>query len=147
MRTAAAVILGYLALAIFVMVALSLAWMVVGPEHAFKAGSTEVSTTWIALDYILGFVAAVLGGWLAVLVARKRKASIILAALVVVLGLIMAPMQKQPEQSLSPEEVTELGFMEAGQHAQHPPWYFFTIPFVGCVGVLLGGRLRTTAEP
>ena len=31
---------------------------------------------------------------------------------------------------------------EAASESVAPPWYNFTIPVVGCIGVLVGGGLR-----
>ena len=40
------------------------------------------------------------------------------------------------------EPPLEMGAFEAASEGVAPTWYHFTLPFVGCFGVLLGGRLK-----
>jgi hypothetical protein len=37
--------------------------------------------------------------------------------------------------------------MEAGREGQQPTWYFLSLPWVGALGVLLGGSIHTRKLP
>jgi hypothetical protein len=147
LRAIAAVIAGYLAMAIAVFVTLTLAWVALGPGFAFKAGTTEVTFGWIAINLPLSFVCALLGGWVAAKIARRPGPVKALAAVILVLGLGMAVAHLFVDSSAASEEAAdrvtqeeEVSTFEAASEAIQPPWYNFLLPFLGAAGVLLGGR-------
>lgn len=94
MRTIGAVILGYLAMALVVFGGLTVAYLAMGSDTAFRADSFEVSTVWsavsLAVSLAVGFGAAVLGLWLARRVGRTPTAPRALALAVLVLGAMFA---------------------------------------------------------
>lgn len=147
MRTAVGVVAGYVALFLFVVVFVTAAFLALGTDRVFRPGTLEVTPVWLVVNISLSFVGAVVGGWFAVWIGQARKASLILAALVVVLGLAMAFLQPSPKTILTAEEIAELSPMEASSHARQPEWYAFLLPALGAAGIIVGGRLRTTAKP
>lgn len=136
MRTFAAVVIGYLAIAVVVFGGLSLAYLALGPELAFRPRSFAVSPLWIAVNFAISFGAAVVGGRVARGIGRSITAVHVLAALVLVLGLFLA-LIGAPE-TLGPRENT-LGAMDAMRQAQTPLWIMVLTPIIGALGVLLGG--------
>ena len=146
LRATLAVIVGYLAMAIAVFVTLTLAWLALGPGFAFKAGTTEVTLGWIAINLPLSFACAVLGGWVTARIARRPGPVKALAVVILVLGLGMALAHIFMDDPAASGETADratsgtLSSFEAASEAIQPPWYNFVIPFVGVAGVLLGGR-------
>ena len=154
-RSVGAVIIGYLAMAAFVMITMTLAWKLTGPAFAFQEGSTHVTGGWVALSLALGIPAAVFGGWVCRAIALRSRPVLVLAWLVLVLGVGMAVAHISMDTSLDEQRAAgaqisatdtrttaELSSFEASSEAVQPTWYNFTIALVGFVGVLFGGHLR-----
>lgn len=159
------VIAGYIVMGVIVFAGQTGLWLALGESFAFKYGAKEVTTAWIAVDLPLAFVAAILGGLVTALVAPSptRRPVKALAGLVLALGLGMAGAhllvdgpggnggepgaRVATDASGQEEQETEaaagtLDMWQAMQEATPPTWYHFTLPFVGVVGVLIGGCLR-----
>lgn len=148
-RAIAAVVVGYVAMAVFIFVTLTLAWFALGPSFAYQEGTTKVTAGWLAVNLPLSFVGAVLGGWVTALVARRPGPVKALAVVILVLGLGMAVAHlfgddTSGASAVSERPVEEMSSFEAASEAVQPPWYNFVLPFVGAAGVLLGGRLRSS---
>jgi len=112
-----------------------------GTERAFQPGSYGVSSLWLLASFALSFLAALAGGRVSARVGRGQKAVSILAGLVVALGLTMAvPALLAPGDASTLERRGDMSSFEAMQKAQQPNWVSLTVPLVGAVGVLLGGR-------
>jgi hypothetical protein len=91
----------------------SLAFLLLGPDGAFQAGSYEVSTTW-------------LGVWAVVTV--------------VALGVASAAMEgAKPEPGPRPAAVDNTAAM---MNAKQPAWVAWVTPVLGAAGVLLGARRK-----
>jgi len=147
LRAISGAIVGYVALVIVVIAGLALAWAVLGGTGSFSGDGPYPSTAWNASALISGFVAAFLGGWVALKIGRSVLAVKILVALMLVLGLYGAltaesAYQKRVAKAVA-KPVAELSFIEAGTVAKNPAWYNWVIPFVGAAGAMLGGRQRT----
>ena len=145
LRNILVAILGYVVVVIVVMVGIGIAWMFLGGEGAFRGDSYIPSGPWIALNLAFGFVAALAGGWTARKVGKSAEPVKILATLALVLGLSLAALGQwgpEPAPPAIDKPPAELSFTEAGAVAQQPSWYNWLVPFLGFVGVLLGGRRR-----
>ena len=144
LRAILGVIAGYIAMAILVFVSLMIAYLILGADGAFKPmPSFEISTTWIIASFILGFVAAVIGGLVCMLIAgRGSKAGVVLAAIVLVLGVAMALGTPSGPREGAPEARTdEIRSLEAMQWAEQPALTLWLNPLVGALGVLIGAKL------
>jgi hypothetical protein len=146
LRGIVGVIVGYFVSAIWVMLALTVAWKVLGASFAYKEGTLEVATGWSVMALVLGFVGAVLAGFVTAVIAPSPTGVPVkvLAGIVLALGLALAVAHlfdddETAEPSKAPEEMTAF---EAASESVAPIWYDFTIPVVGCLGVLIGGGLR-----
>lgn len=143
LRGIAGVIVGYIIMAIVLFVVFTGAYLAMGPDTAFQAGTYQISFPWIVLSLVVGFLAALLGGFLCAWIAGGRKAPMVLAGIVLVIGLLfgviasMAPVR--PEDHTRPAEVSNL---EAMQHARQPLWFNLLNPLIGAAGVFFGGRLK-----
>ncbi len=156
-----AVILGYLTLWVWVsitlLVTLAIDLFVIDGSFVVKEGTSDVTIAYLAINLGLGFIGAMLGGLAAAAVAGSptNRPVHVLAGLCLVFGLALAvwplvadePADGQPAAEASAaSEGTEsddmLAAMLAMGEATAPTWYNFALPFIGSVGVLVGGRLK-----
>lgn len=146
LRTILGVIAGYLSMTVFVVTSIAITWFGLGPEFAFQGDSVAASTGWSLIILAAGFVAAIVGGLVASLVAGKanQKRTIIgLLSLMCILGTMTAAFQMITPVVPLPDgkTIATLTFAEAGQYARSPNWYNVAIIFVGIAGVLTGAKL------
>jgi hypothetical protein len=140
-RTIASVVVGYLVMFAVVFGIFSMAYLAMGTDRAFKPGTYDVSATWLVTSFVLGFVAAVIAGLVCAALARSANGPRALAAVVVVLGVLMAI----PTLSAPPGPATRdaaVANLEAMRNARTPAWVAFLNPVIGAAGVLLGGSRR-----
>lgn len=136
------VIVGYLAMSFTVFTLFTAAWFILKTEGSFKPGSWDVSTTWLLVSFVVDLVAALIGGFVCALIATRRsRASMVLAGLVFVLGLLMAVpvMLAEPITEPRPADIT---MTDAMTKAQQPRIAAILTPIIGAFGVSLGAALR-----
>lgn len=143
-RLIGAIALGYVVMFVFVFVTFTVAYIAMGTEGAFQPESYDVSGLWIAASIGLGLVAAVIGGFVAAVVARSPKGPRYLAAFVLIIGLAMAVPALTESESAPEIRTGDVGNMEAMQGAHQPTWMVILNPFLGAFGALIGGRLKKT---
>ncbi|MEM7480079.1 MAG: hypothetical protein AAF481_02800 [Acidobacteriota bacterium] len=142
-RSIAAVVAGYLVMALWVMITLSLAWVLLGAEFAFHEGTFGVTAGWMVLNLLMGVIGALLGGWVAALIGRSWGPVKVLVAVVLVLGVLSAVLQRDKPEPPPELEVTTF---EAAAYAQQPAWYPWLITAIGAGGTVLGARFRLRPE-
>lgn len=140
LRTIGSIVLGYLAMFAVVFVGLTIAYLAVGPDRAFRPGAFDVSLLWVALSIVVGFGAAYLGGWLARRVSGTPRGPQLLAALVLVLGFAMALPVLLGGPADAGIRADTLGPLDAMMQAQTPLWIMLLNPVIGAIGALVGGR-------
>lgn len=134
-------ILGYVVMFVFIFATFSAAYLAMGADMAFTPGGYDVSMTWIGISAILGFIGAIVAGYVAKLIGKSAGAVKILAGIVLVLGILMAIMiavSPKPSEARSADTPN----MEAMSKAQTPLWVAAINPIIGFAGVLIGGSLR-----
>ena len=134
------VLAGYIVMAAFVFVTFSLLYLVLGTEGSFQPESYDVSLTWVIGSIVLGFMGAVLGGYVAVKVGRNLKTGVVFAVIVFLLGIGTAIMGMSDTFAASGVRQGEVAMMDAMQTAKQPTWFMFLNPLLGVIGVLLGAR-------
>lgn len=134
-------ILGYVVMAALIFATFTGAYLAMGTEAAFRPLTYEPSNLWIVVSFILGFAAAVAGGWVCAAVARDGNAPWILAFVVLVLGLALALPALRRTPTMEPR-LGNVPNMEAMTKAYTPAWIALLNPVIGAAGVLLGGRIR-----
>ena len=140
-RLVGSVVLGYLVMFVLVFLTFTGLYLVMGVERSFQPGTYDASWLWIGLSIPLAIVAAIVGGWACAAVARSGQGPRALAGFVLVLGLLMAIlMLRAPAES--PPRTGAVGSMEAMQQARQPIWIALLNPFLGAIGVMIGGRRR-----
>lgn len=142
-RNIIGVIIGYIAMAVFVFATFTTLYLILGAEGSFQQGTYQVSTTWIIFSIILGFIAAVIGGLVCVIIAKDHQVAIWLAGLVLVLGIILAiPALGVSEEEMSKVREGNVDNMTAMQNAKQPPVALILNPILGVIGVIAGSRLK-----
>ena len=143
LRAILGVIIGYIAMFILIAVCFTIAYLIMGTEGAFREGSFEPSMSWNVLTIIVGIVAAIIGGIVCAVIARRgSKAPMILAIIVLILGLLMAiPVMMEPGEDQPAAREGELSNFEAMSEARQPVWIALLNPLTGAVGVTIGARL------
>jgi hypothetical protein len=140
-RLVLAVVAGYVAMFVTVVVTFSGLYVTMGADRAFQPGTYDASPLWLVLSFILSFLAALFGGVVAIAVGKRAKAATALAVFVLVLGILMAIPAVTSKVDPGPRSGDVSNF-EAMQKAKQPPWVSFLNPFIGAAGVLAGARLR-----
>jgi len=147
-RSVLAVIAGYVAMFVLVFAMFSMAYLLMGADRAFKPGSYQVTALWAVVSFVLGLLAAVVGGVVCAVLARRSRPPLALAALVLVLGLLMAvPVATAPKPTSQPARTAAVGNFEAMRQARQPVWVALVNPFLGAAGVLLGARVGRRYKP
>jgi hypothetical protein len=138
-RALAGVFLGYLTMAAAIIVAFAALYPVLGVERLLAPGTYDAATGWIALSFALGVTSAVAGGWVCARIAPKTSAPLWLAAVVLVLGALMAaPLVMNPNPALGGPRPEGATMADAMAHAYQPTWVTLLNPLVGAAGVLIG---------
>jgi hypothetical protein len=147
LRTAAAIVAGYAAIALFVMVAFTLLWLGIGQDGAFQPGTTRVTGLWLAGSIPLNLGAAMLGGWVAARIAADRPHVAVTGLVFVLLLLgfgaaVAAGVSVQGDAPPAAPPSPGMGPFEAASAAVQPLWVAWALPVLGAVGVWLGGSIR-----
>jgi len=121
LRTGLGVVVGYAAMFVVMFIVFTGAFVLLGADGAFKEGSFEPSMVWIALSLVVGFVTALMGGWVCTKIAPSQ-------------GALMA-MAEDPGA-----RTDELSSMEAMMQAVTPVWVAAANVVVGVLGVWAGGK-------
>lgn len=143
LRVAGSVIAGYLVMAVAIMVLFAAAYPILGIDSLFAPGTYDASIGWIALSLILGFVCAAAGGWVAARLAPGSTAPNWLAALVLVLGAVMAlPVVMNTSPTGGGPRPEGASMADAMTYARQPVWVALLNPLLGGAGVLVGAGVR-----
>lgn len=141
LRSILAVVVGYVVMACVVFATFSIAYLTMGADGAFRPDSFEPSTVWIVTSFVLGFIAALVGGFVCAMIAKGSQAPLVLAGLVLVLGLLLAiPVITGSDEPMV--RTGSVGNLEAMQNARQPAWVALLNPFIGAAGVLAGAKAR-----
>jgi hypothetical protein len=143
-RSIVAVIVAYIAMFVLTFLWYTCAYLLMGADNAFKPGTYQASNRWTAMAFASYLVIAIIGGLICAVIAKGGRAPLALAAVVFVLGLLLAI----PALMIQKPDMVRTGNvsnMEAMQRAKQPPWVPLTFPIVGAIGVLIGGRLKRRA--
>lgn len=143
LRSVLAVIVAYILTFILQVAAFTTIYTLMGANWSFKPASYQASTRWTAMQFAVVLVTAIIGGLICAVIAKGGRAPLALAAVVLVLGLGLALLST----ALRPADTNEVRTgnvpnMEAMSKARHPMWVVFLGPFIGAVGVVIGGKLR-----
>lgn len=140
LKTVFAVVAGYVVMALFVLVSSVVAFVALGADRAYQDGTYEPTGVWIVTVLALGFIAAMVGGYVAAIITSSPAAPKTLALVVVILGLVFAlPVFRRPAQS-PPARSSDLPMMQTMGAGRQPAWVALMLPAVGAAGVLAGAK-------
>ena len=140
MRILGSVVAGYVAIVILVFAGLSLVWVALGADGAFAPGTYQVTTTWVLLSFVVNFIAALGGGWVARRVSVTDAGPKSLALVVVLLGLLLTIPSLGVDAVDAVARAGDTPMSDAIGLAKTPLWATLLNPVIGAVGVLVGGR-------
>jgi hypothetical protein len=139
------VIVGYLTMFVLISVAITVGFVVLGAGHAFKPGSFAASNLWTATGLVINLIIAIIGGVIAVAIAGRAKAAKVLAIVVFVLGLLLAIPTLVVPRTGAVRTTNDVPMFEAMTKAEEPRWVPLTLPVIGVIGVMIGGKLKKAA--
>jgi len=137
LKSIAAVILGYIAMAAIVFSTLTGSYLLLGPDRVFHPGTYDVTAFWIILMIVFSVVSAIVGGWVCLKIAKKHSAVVGLAVLALVLGVISAFFSGPVSAAARTGDVPNL---QAMMNSKEPAWFAWLLPVIGFSGVLIGGK-------
>ncbi len=143
-RQIAGAVAGYLAMVVCIIASFSAAFPLLGMDRLFRPGTYEASTLWITLSFVLGLGGAIVGGFVAAAVGRAPRAVHILAVLVLTFGVLSAVAAMTADHPRGGARGPEATMATAMSNARQPAWVALLNPLLGVVGVLIGGRRRST---
>ncbi len=138
-RFVTAIVVGYLVMLIAVVGVFTAAYPLFGVDRLFEPGSFEAARGWIVLSFAVGFVAAMTGGALCAFIAPRTAAPLWLAAIVLVLGGLMAiPVVMSASTTRGGARPPKITMADAMARAEQPLWVALLNPLVGAAGILIG---------
>lgn len=122
-RSVAAVAVGFVVMAVLVLITTVVSVVVM--EGRLNPGFVPKPTTaFIAVNLAFSLLAAVVGGWTCVKIAKVNPIAHIVALVVVVIGMaVLTARMPQPDES------------------RQPPWYPYAVTALGVAGVCVGGAI------
>ena len=142
-RFVGAIVVGYLVMLVAIIGIFTAAYQLVSVDSLFEAGSYEAATGWIALSLGISLVAAMTAGSLCARIAPATGAPLWLAAIVLILGGLMAiPVIMRTDESRGGVRPASITMSDAMAHARQPVWVALLNPLVGAAGILIGAGPR-----
>ncbi|QQS40285.1 MAG: hypothetical protein IPM63_13080 [Acidobacteriota bacterium] len=135
------VIIGYVVMVAFIFMTFSAFYLAIGADMAYEPGSYQVSMLWIAVSTVLGFIAALIGGYVCKRLSGSSGTVKVFAGIVLILGIIIGIYQAVSPQPAQEARTAEVSNTEAMQKSQMPLWVAFMNPLIGAVGIVIGGGL------
>jgi hypothetical protein len=139
-RAILAAVLGYVVMAVLVAALFAAAYTALGADRAFQPGRYDPSTTWLALACAIGFIAAALGGMVAVKVCGARGTKWLIVV-VLVLGAIDAAFKLAHMKDIPEVRPGDASISDAMLNARQPSWILIANPIIGVLGVAFGAGL------
>jgi len=133
-------IVGYIAMFICMFVAFTGFYLGMGADNAFTPGSYQLSILWIILSFVVVFICASIGGFVASLIGGRGAAKI-MAGIIAVLNLMIiayVAMTGFPNEA----RTADVPNMVAMSKAQTPLWAVLIQMLVGIASALVGAGLR-----
>lgn len=137
-------VIGYLVFFICIFLLFSGLYLVLGPDRSFLPAQYHPTMLWTISAFVLGFIASVIGGYVASLIGKSGGVKI-MAGILVIIGAIVIVMLAFDK---TPEEVRtgDVPNWDAMLKAREPLWVGVVNPILGLIGVFVGGGLRKNKE-
>lgn len=146
LRIIAGVVVGWIVMAILVMATFAVTIVAMGGlENTLQPNSWWTTNTFNIIVLAGGFVAAIIGGLVCGLIARKAGAAFALAAIMLAFGIWYAMVNfNEPDPPARTAEPTMEAMME---HGKEPNWFAISKTALGVIGVLIGASLVRRKSP
>ena len=118
--------------------------IVLGPDRLFLPGNYDPSMMWIIGAFVLGFIAAAIGAYVAALIGKSGAVKI-MAGIVVLIGIFVFVQLLRENRAVETRTV-DLPTMEAMFKAREPLWVAAVNPLLVVIAVFAGGALRKNRE-
>ena len=142
-RSIIAVIVSYITMFLLNFLGFVGLYTVIGPANAFKPRSFLASNRWIAMAFAIVLVSGIIAGLICAAIARGRKATLALAGLILVIGLLLGiPAVMKSRANAGMVRSGDVPAMEAAEKAYWPVWAPFAFPFISAIGAIVGGKLK-----
>ena len=143
LRSILAIVVSYVAMFVIFMAIFAGLYFVLGTERVFKADSYEISTLWLALTLIFGFLVTVFAGYLCATISKSWRTCQVFALIVFALASVQCLMAIRRQNPDAPNvRAGEVSFTEGIEHAVTPFWLHVVNPIVNGAGALLGARMK-----
>jgi len=142
LRSVIGVIVAFILLAILQVASFMTMYGLMGADWSFKPGSYQASTRWTAMQFVIIIVTSIIAGLICAAIAKGGKAPLALAVVVLVLGLGAALLKTALRPDTHEVRIGSVSQQDAMNKAAHPMWVVFLGPFIGAVGVVIGGKLK-----
>jgi hypothetical protein len=142
LRTIGGVVGGFVAMRLFVFVTTGISLLVLGADRVFALSSYDVTWLWLIVSLVLSFVAAIVAGAVCRRIASGSGAVMALATLVLIVGVVSAVPVLSASSQDSAARAEEISVMDAMTNAKQPAWAALLLPWVGLVGVMIGGKAQ-----
>jgi hypothetical protein len=139
LRTVLAVIGGYLVMAVVVFVTFTCLYLLLGADGAFQPGTFDPSAIWLLATFGVSLAAAMIGGFTALRIGGGGAVKGLLG-LVIVLGLLSAIPAMTGTDDRPNVRTGDVANLDAMMQARQPAWVALSLPLIGAIGVMLGGR-------
>jgi hypothetical protein len=137
-------VVGYIAYFFCVFLLFTGICLVLGPDRLFLPGNYDPSMMWSISVFVVGVIAAAIGGYVAALIG-KGGAVKIMAGLVLLIGAIVFVQLLRANRAVEARTVV-LPTTEAMFKAREPLWVAAVNPLLVMIGVFGGGALRIKAS-
>ena len=137
-------VVGYIVFFFCVFLLFSGLSLVLGPDRLFLPGNYDPSMMWTISAFVLGFIAAAIGSYVAALIGKSGAVKI-MAGLVVLIGAIVFVQLLRENRAVETRTV-DLPTMEAMFKAREPLWVAVVNPLLVVIAVFAGGALRKNKE-
>ena len=142
-RSIIAVIVSYVSMFVLNFLGFVGLYALVGPSQAFRPRLYLASNRWILMAVAVMLVSGIIAGLICAAIARGRKATLALAGLILVVGLLLAiPAVMKSRANADMVRVGDVTSMEAMEKASWPVWAPLVFPFVSALGAVVGGKLK-----
>ncbi len=134
---------GYILMFVVLFATLTAVYFALGTERTFLPGSYAVTPLWMAVFCFFQFDSGLVAGIVVSKLSRDRKVPIILAAITLVFGILMAlpAIQSGVHETLARDG--SLSNMQAMMQAQTPVWIQLISPALAAIGVIAGATLMS----
>lgn len=140
------VIGGYAAIFFVTFISFSIVYLSISADLAYDPGTYKVSVLWIVVSTVLGFIAAVIGGYVCRIIAKDRSTTVVFAGIVLGIGLAAAIMQAVSAPVPEAARTGEVSILEAMGKSISPLWVLFINPFILAAGIWIGGGIGGNKE-